>query len=76
MAKPGRQAPTRSQRPRKASKTRATEHEPGRKARATRTRAGPKPAATGWLEHIDPPANDFVLLAAIGPSLRQFSMAS
>jgi hypothetical protein len=30
----------------------------------------------GWLEHIDLPVNDFVLLAAIGPILRQFSVAS
>jgi hypothetical protein len=30
----------------------------------------------GWLEHIDPPVNDFVLFAAIGPILRQFSVAS
>jgi hypothetical protein len=30
----------------------------------------------GWLEDIDLPANDFVLLAAIGSILRQFSVAS
>jgi hypothetical protein len=30
----------------------------------------------GRLEHIDLPANDFVLLAAIGPILRQFSLVS
>jgi hypothetical protein len=30
----------------------------------------------GWLEHIDLPPNDFVLFAAIGPILRQFSVAS
>jgi len=30
----------------------------------------------GWLEHIDLLVNDFVLFAAIGPILRQFSVAS
>ena len=30
----------------------------------------------GWLEHIDLPVNDFALLAAIGPILLQFSVAS
>jgi hypothetical protein len=36
----------------------------------------PKPAATGLLEHIDLLANNFAPLAAIGPILRQFSVAS
>jgi len=36
----------------------------------------PSRQQTGWLEYIDPPVNDFGLLAPIGPILRQFSVAS
>jgi hypothetical protein len=43
-----------------------------------RTDLGYRPSRQqpGSLEHIDLPVNDFVLLAAIGPILRQFSVPS
>jgi hypothetical protein len=43
-----------------------------------RTISGYRPSRQqlGWLEHIDLLVNDFVLFAAIGPILRQFSVAS